>query len=154
MVVVSVNLGNVGSTGGIARNIKHYAADNGITVYTAYPDSVSNAPLEENDIIIGKSLFRRISRKMAYYTGLNGCFSVFSTKRFIKQLERIKPDIIHMHNLHHSFLNLPIFFKYLKNSKVKVVWTLHDCWAFTGQCAHFTMEKCDRWKTGCHDCTK
>jgi len=152
MVVVSINLGNAGSTGGIARNIKQYAKKEGITVYTAYPDSTSTRPREENDIVIGNNGLRKISRKMAYFTGLNGCFSVISTRIFIKKLDHLSPDIIHLHNLHHSYINLPILFNYLKGSNVKVVWTLHDCWAFTGQCPHFTMVKCERWKTGCHDC--
>ena len=150
--VVSINLGNAGSTGGIARNIKKYGNNVGICVYTAYPASKSVKPREENDIIIGHDFFRRVSRKLAVYTGLNGCFSVFSTILFLKELNKISPDIIHLHNLHHSYVNLPLLFRYIKKNNIKVVWTLHDCWAFTGQCAHFTMSQCYKWKTGCHDC--
>lgn len=49
-------------------------------------------------------------------------------------------------------MNLPLFFKYIKKAQIPIVWTLHDCWAFTGQCPHFTVANCDKWKTGCHDC--
>ena len=45
-----------------------------------------------------------------------------------------------------------MLFNYIKKSDIPVVWTLHDCWAFTGQCPHFTLAKCDKWKTGCYDC--
>lgn len=154
MKVVSINLGNTGSTGGIARNIKKYAKKQGIQVYTAYPASSSTQPLEDHDIVIGRDTFRKINRKFAYLTGYNGCFSPFATYQFIEKTRKISPDIIHLHNLHHSYCNLPMLFKYIKESKAKVVWTLHDCWAFTGQCPYFTMVKCERWKTGCHDCSQ
>lgn len=154
MKVVSINLGNAGSTGGIARNIKNFAKKQGIEVYTAYPASTSTRPLEDHDIVIGKDTFRKINRKLAYWTGYNGCFSPLATHQFIEKIKEISPDIIHLHNLHHSYCNLPMLFKYIKESKAKVVWTLHDCWAFTGQCPYFTMVKCERWKTGCHDCSQ
>lgn len=152
MKIVSINLGNAGSTGGIARNIKRYAKNRGIEVYTAYPDSKSTRPFEDHDIVIGKDFFRKINRKLAFLTGYNGCFSPFATYSFIKTLRKISPDIIHLHNLHHSYCNLPMLFEYIRSSGVKVVWTLHDCWSFTGQCPYFTMENCEKWKTGCYDC--
>ena len=67
-------------------------------------------------------------------------------------MEKIKPDLVHCHNLHGWYLNLPLFFRYIKKHHIPVVWTLHDCWALTGQCPHFTISKCEKWKTGCHDC--
>lgn len=70
----------------------------------------------------------------------------------LKEIDKFHPDIIHLHNLHDSYINLPMLFSYIKKHDIPVVWTLHDCWSFTGQCPHFTMVKCDEWKTGCHDC--
>ncbi len=154
MKVVSINLGNAGSTGNIARNIKKYAVFHDIEVFTAYPASKSVRPKETNDIIIGNDLFRRINRKLAVYTGLNGCFSFYATLKLLAEIKTINPEIIHLHNLHHSYINLPLLFNYLRKSRVKTIWTLHDCWAFTGQCAHFTMAKCDKWKSGCYECTQ
>lgn len=152
MKVISINLGNTGSTGNIARNIKKYARGKGIEVYTAYPASSIAGPKEDHDILIGHDKTRRVSRRLAVMTGLNGCFAQAATAKFLKQVKRIDPDIIHLHNLHHSYINLPMLFNFLKKSDIKVVWTLHDCWAFTGQCPHFILAKCDKWKTGCHDC--
>lgn len=82
----------------------------------------------------------------------HGLGSKRATKKFIKQVKEYDPDIIHLHNLHGYYLNLPVLFKYLRESKKPVVWTLHDCWAFTGHCAYFTASKCDKWKTECHHC--
>ena len=69
------------------------------------------------------------------------------TKKLIVRIREEKPDIIHLHNIHGYYLNLPILFKYLKEEfEGKVVWTFHDCWPFTGHCAYFTMAGCDKWK--------
>jgi len=45
-----------------------------------------------------------------------------------------------------------MLFSYMKKNKISVIWTMHDCWAITGQCPHFIMAQCDKWKTGCHSC--
>lgn len=89
----------------------------------------------------------------ARITGYNGCFSNWSTYRLMKCVRKFKPDIIHLHNIHGWYLNLPIFFGFIKkHTEIKVVWTFHDCWPVTGQCPHFTMIGCDKWKTGCYEC--
>lgn len=150
--VVSINLGNVGSTGKIAESIKKIGDRYGIEVYTAYPPSDANNPIKKKDIIIGNKIGRYRSYQFAYYTGLNGCFSVFSTLNFLRKIEKIKPNIIHLHNLHHTYINLPMLFSYIKKKQISTIWTLHDCWAFTGQCPYFTISSCDKWKSGCFNC--
>ena len=60
--------------------------------------------------------------------------------------------MIQLHNLHNCYINLPLLFRFIKKHKIPVVWTLHDCWSFTGQCAYFDMIKCSKWKSGCHNC--
>mgnify|MGYP002532974705 FL=1 len=89
---------------------------------------------------------------LARITGYNGCFAWIETHKLLKEIDKFHPDIIHLHNLHDSYINLPMLFSYIKKHDIPVVWTLHDCWSFTGQCPYFTMVKCDEWKTGCHDC--
>lgn len=150
--VVSINLGNFGSTGRIMTGIAKTAGRQGYTTYNAYPESYNTQPKVENDIVICNTLANRINQKLAYYTGLNGCFAAFSTIRFLHVLDRIKPDILHFHNLHNSYINLPMLFRYVKRNHIRVIWTLHDCWSFTGHCPYFTLAGCDKWKTGCGDC--
>lgn len=74
------------------------------------------------------------------------------TKRLIKIIEEFKPDIIHLHNLHGYYLNIKVLFEYLASTDIKIVWTLHDCWAFTGHCAYFDFAKCDKYITQCAKC--
>lgn len=79
--------------------------------------------------------------------------SYFYTKKMIKDIKKLNPDIIHLHNLHGYYLNIKVLFKYLKYEyNGKVSWTLHDCWSFTGHCPHFTLANCTKWKTQCYKC--
>ncbi len=150
--IVAINLGNFGSTGTIMKGISEAAEDEGYVTFRAYPEQVLNQPRQNRDIIIINKLFLRISKKMSYITGYNGCFAIIPTLIFLHKLNRIKPDIIHLHNLHNSYINVPLLFNFIKRKRIKVIWTLHDCWGFTGKCPHFTLEKCQKWKNGCGNC--
>ncbi len=83
----------------------------------------------------------------------HGLASRRSTKRTIKIIEDIKPDIIHLHCIHGYYINYKLLFNWLNSTTIPVVWTFHDCWAFTGHCSHFLTAKCEKWQhEGCHDC--
>ena len=75
-----------------------------------------------------------------------------ATKRLIAELERIAPDIVHLHNLHGHNVHLDILFSYIKRKNIRVFWTFHDCWAFTGYCPHYDMIGCAQWQSGCRNC--
>lgn len=78
--------------------------------------------------------------------------SHIQTWHLIQYMERINPDIVHLHNIHGHYMNYKMLFQYLKKKNCQVVWTFHDCWPVTGKCAHFTEVKCEKWKTGCFEC--
>jgi glycosyltransferase involved in cell wall biosynthesis len=152
-VILHVNSFLGGSTGNIMRGIASTAEEKGYKSFIAYPSSRTNNRFELKDSIrIGNILDRNIHLRKAYISGYNGCYSVSVTKRFIKQIVEIQPDIIHLHNLHNCYVNLEILFDFIKENNIPVVWTLHDCWPFTGQCPHYTTVKCDKWKTQCYNC--
>lgn len=75
-----------------------------------------------------------------------------ATRRFLDWVRRYDPDVIWLHNLHGYYLNLEELFGYLRTCGKQNLWTLHDCWSFTGHCAYFEMAGCDKWKQGCHHC--
>lgn len=153
MRVVSVNLGFHGSTGNIMKNIQSVALDNGFDYIIAAPFSKGRDSAKDNGrFYIGTEKGKKLSNYASILSGLDGCFSVFATRKFLKRLSSFSPDIIHLHNIHYSYVNLPMLFKYIKKNNVKVVWTLHDCWAFTGHCPHFDLEGCNKWQTGCKGC--
>lgn len=153
MKIAEINSCNFGSTGNIMLEIAQTARNCSHTVCVSYPKSRDNAKKQsDKDIVIGNRISRNFHLKLAEITGLNGCFSYFSTVRFLKKLDMFKPDIIHLHNLHNCYINLSLLFKYIKKHNVKTVWTLHDCWSFTGHCTYFDMAGCSRWKTECRNC--
>ena len=88
------------------------------------------------------------------FLGNSGFGSNYDTKRLIRMLEAEKPDVIHLHNIHGFYLNIEILFRYLKNSEIPIVWTLHDCWPFTGHCAYFDYVGCNKWKKECYQCVQ
>lgn len=152
--IVYLNLGNSGSTGTIIRGISEKARNAGYDTFFCYPDEERNVELQKNDYIIGDCLFHKINQKLTYYTGFDGCFSFVSTIAFFRYINTVKPDLIHIHNIHNSYINIPMFFNYVKKHNIKIVWTLHDCWAFTGHCPHFISVKCEKWRSGCFSCPK
>lgn len=82
----------------------------------------------------------------------HGAGSIQATKKLIRQIKAIEPDIIHLHNVHGYYVNIKILFDFLVESNVPIVWTLHDCWSFTGHCAYFDYADCEKWKLGCYKC--
>jgi len=143
----------LGSTGRITTDIAATLTENNIESYIAYGRQTSIT----NDHIL------RIGSKLDYYVhgGLTRLFDTHAlsgsrtaTKRFIEQVKIIDPDVIHLHNIHGYYLNVKIFFDYLRTSSKPVVWTLHDCWSFTGHCTHFSYAECLKWVEGCHECSE
>lgn len=146
-----------GSTGKIMLQISQVARELG---YTAR--SYSTEPFRKNKKSLpfsapehktwGSFQENRIHYILGSTLGRNGCYSKRGTRQLVKELKEFKPDILHLHNLHSFCINFRILFDYIKKYNVRTVWTLHDCWPFTGQCPHFEMADCYKWKTGCHHC--
>jgi putative colanic acid biosynthesis glycosyltransferase len=141
---------NYGSTGHIVEDIGRMAIEKGWKSYIAYG---RNNRISESELIrVGTSLDVKLHGLQTRLFDRHGLGSVRSTKSLVKQIDILKPDIIHLHNLHGYYLNIEILFNYLKNSQIPVVWTLHDCWSLTGHCSHFSMIGCNKWKTVCSFC--
>lgn len=142
---------NSGSIGRIAEDINNIAQKKGWDCYIAYSRNMGNKSYSKL-IKIGnyKSILWHIL--LTRFFDMHGYGSKISTKKLIKQIYKIKPDIINLHNLHGYYLNIEILFNYLAEVDIPIVLTLHDCWAFTGHCVHFDFVGCEKWKTGCYNC--
>ena len=156
MKIVEINSCNFGSTGKIMTDIAANAGRAGHCVTVCWPASRDNAKRDYSGekIVIGGRISRNIHLTLARITGYNGCFSVIATRRFLRKLDALSPDVMHFHNLHNCYINLPMLFRYVKKRGIPVVWTLHDCWAFTGQCAYFSEAGCTKWETACSECKR
>ncbi|MBQ3556195.1 MAG: glycosyltransferase [Oscillospiraceae bacterium] len=150
MKVVQINVTlNSGSTGRIVYQLHEYMKGKGIE------NSIAFGYGDKKDVA-GFSLYSAMGVHMHSFLSrvlcMQGLCSVWQTVRLIGYLKREKPDLIHLHNLHGHYLNYPILFHYLRKWDKPVVWTLHDCWAFTGKCAHYFSATCDKWTSECHHC--
>lgn len=150
--VAIINAVPYGSTGKIVRGISFAAESEGFETFIYYSWTKGLRKSKEKNVMIGSFVGKVFHMCMGRLTGFNGCFSWFDTWRLIRKLKKESPDIINLHILHNWNINLPMLFSYIKKNNIKVVWTMHDCWALTGQCPHFVMAKCDKWKSGCYSC--
>lgn len=141
------------STGRIMQEIGDLAMANGWKSYVAYSRGRDGnmqstsipVPVGDRMSVAWHGLVTRLADR-------HGLASDRATRQFIKDVERIDPDVIHIHNIHGYFLNYRILFDYLSRSGKPVIWTVHDCWLYTGHCYYYTAAGCDRWKTGCGRC--
>jgi putative colanic acid biosynthesis glycosyltransferase len=150
MKVLQINsVCGTGSTGRIAVQISDYLNQQDVENYIAYGFGKSGRP---NTFCFGNSLDAHLHSFFSRKLGWQGKMSHIPTWQLIRYMERINPDIVHLHNIHGHYLNYEMLFQYLKKKNCQVVWTFHDCWPVTGKCAHFTEVKCEKWKTGCFEC--
>jgi putative colanic acid biosynthesis glycosyltransferase len=151
MKVLQINsVCGVGSTGRIVTDIHQNIIAQGHESYIAYGrDHPRNC---DAPIRIGNRFANYAHYASTKFFDKHGFGTRYYTRVFVKQVEYLNPDVIHLHNIHGYYINIEILFGYLKKANKPVFWTLHDCWAFTGHCAHFDYINCNKWKTSCFNC--
>jgi putative colanic acid biosynthesis glycosyltransferase len=152
MKVLQINsVCGVGSTGRIATDIHQILQEQGHESWIAY--GRGEAKNCENTIKIGNKFDNYMHVAKTRILDQHGFGSRKVTEEFIKKVKKLDPDVIHLHNIHGYYINIEVLFSYLKEAKKKVIWTLHDCWAFTGHCAYFDFTGCECWKmNGNNEC--
>lgn len=152
MIIVGINSHPSGSTNRIMDNILDTAEENGFHTYSFSGNWKASKNKNNNRFVFGYEIENMISGLFAKIFGTHGYLSIFGTVSLINQLKQLKPDIIHLHNLHLWTVNIPILLRYIQKNHIPVIWTLHDCWAVTGHCTHFIQSGCDKWIEGCCKC--
>lgn len=150
MKVFQINICPDLSTGGVMNGIADAVIKNGGKCITACPPK--NVCVRDNHYVIGNNIDRKIHIVLGKLIGFEYSMSLRATIKLINKIEREKPDIVHLHNMHSYYINLPVLMNYLAKTKKKVVWTFHDCWPITGHCPHFVSVNCNKWRTGCRSC--
>ncbi len=151
MHISMINTVDFGSTGKIMLQLKKIAKKNEISI-SSYSRKWLNSKKNTTHYYFGWLIENVFHRIFSPFIGCESLMSFFGTISLCKMLKKKHTDLIHLHNLHGHYICLPILFRFIKKHNIPVIWTLHDCWSFTGRCPHFVMTKCDRWKNGCHDC--
>ncbi|WP_299435377.1 glycosyltransferase [uncultured Maribacter sp.] len=141
---------NYASTGRIAEEIGFLAQKEGWESYVAFGRKKRSS--SSKTIYIGNLFETYLHVFKTRFFDTHGTGSKRATKKLINKIEEIKPNIIHLHNLHGYYLNIKYLFNYLEKKQLPVIWTLHDCWSMTGHCTHFEHIQCNKWKTECHTC--
>ncbi|MDD7104240.1 MAG: glycosyltransferase [bacterium] len=142
---------NHGSTGKIAEAVGLLMRQRGWDVYLAHGARYVN-PSSLQSYQIQNKCGEYLHAMKSFLLDADGLGSKGATKKLVEFIRHIKPDIIHIHNLHGYYLNYEVLFGYLNTTDIQIVMTLHDCWTFTGHCTHFVTAGCNKWKTMCHDC--
>ena len=144
---------NGGSTGRITFDLKKVMEANGIESYVAFGFGYNPKDNEKDTVYrieSDRELF--VSKLRTKATGHHGFNNKRETRRLLAWIDEIKPDIIHMHNIHNHYVNVRMLLEYISTKNIPCVLTMHDCWTFTGHCAYFDFSGCDKWKTGCNHC--
>lgn len=152
MKILQINaVYNLSSTGKISTDFQNYV--NNCTEHTC-KTAFSYGGEAQDGYIIGSKTDRKIHGFLSRFTGKQGWFSKTETAKLLKFIEEYSPDVIQLGNLHGNYINFPMLINYIAKKDIATVFTLHDCWAFTGKCCHYTVDKCYKWQTGCHDCPR
>lgn len=151
MKVLQINsVCGYGSTGRIAVDLYHTLEEQGHECCIAY--GRGKAPENIRTIKFGNKLDLYFHILLTRLFDKHGFGSKYVTRKLIQQIKDYNPDVIHLHNIHGYYINIEILFQYLKETNKPVIWTLHDCWSFTGHCAHFAPIDCSKWKNQCEKC--
>lgn len=141
------------STGRIMQEIGELARAHGWETYIAYSQGRDGVkPNEAKLIPVGDKWSVAWHGVLTRLFDRHGLASDGATRAFIEEIKRIQPDIIHIHNIHGYFLNYRILFEYLSKANIPVIWTVHDCWLYTGHCYYYSYAGCDQWKSQCEQC--
>lgn len=142
-----------GCTGRIALGIHNELVSQGNDSSIAW-GRINTAPDNVSTIKIGNSNDQKLHGLYTRLTDKCGFASKKVTRKFLSEVDAFNPDLIQLHILHGYYINLELLFQYIKERDIPVVWTFHDCWAFTGHCPYFDLVRCEKWKTGCHACVQ
>lgn len=151
VLIINASCGN-GSTGRIVADLYQMLRNKGHFCKIAFGHGEPRMVPYEDTIRVNNKWGYYIHNVLGKLFDRAGFFSRQKTKKFVKIIEEYKPDLIHLHNLHGFWINIDILFKELRKLNIPIVWTLHDCWAYTGHCSHYTTNKCYKWVDGCHAC--
>lgn len=151
MKILQINaVSGIKSTGRTCLEMADYINKNTGECYIAY----SEGKPYEKGYKFGTVLERKLHGFYSRCFGKQAYYSEYGTRKFLNYLDELKPDLLHLHNLHGNYINLKYLLLYLAKHDIPTVVTLHDCWFYTGKCCHYTVENCYKWQTECRDCPR
>ena len=151
MKIIHINAVNtIASTGRIAYEMDAFFHERGAAHVVAYAQGESANP--DREFVIGSPIDRKLHGLLSRISGKQGYFSHAATRRLLKFMDKYRPDVAVLGNLHGNYIHLPMLLRYLAKKDIATVVILHDCWFYTGKCCHYTVEGCYRWQDACGHC--
>lgn len=139
----------IGSTGRTTLELAEYLEAHGHSAFVFCAHSDGRYP---NCSLIGNAFDRKLHALLSRITGRQGAFSALATRRMLDRLKALRPDVVHLRNLHGNYINLGMLLRFLARNDIPTVLTLHDCWFMTGKCTHYVGVNCQKWRTQCNAC--
>ena len=153
MKIAIIHSGNAGFFPRFYKALRNSITSNGDDACLFAPNSGrNNRNILPSQVLFGTRLNWWIHSRLFFLFGVQDVFSFIDTVSLVNKITKYNPDIIHLHLINDKFLNIPLFVHYVNKRGIPVVWTMHDCRAFTGGCPYFDEVGCERWKTGCGNC--
>lgn len=149
VLIINSDYGS-GSTGRIVREIKSELEKKHDSCIAFF--GRENCTTDNNVFQIGNKMSVYSHVLMTRFGDKQGFCSTIATRNILKKVDEYHPDIINLHNLHGSYIDCNLLFNYIKEKKIPTLWTLHDCWSFTGHCSHYSFVNCSKWRTRCKNC--
>ena len=140
------------STGKIMQDIHRALLDKNNESFAFWATLCKNPDNDKNVLRVGNTIDHKIHALLYRLDKKQGWHSVFATLSLCRNLKKINPDVVHLHNLHSNYINLPILLNFLGKNNIPTVLTLHDCWFFTGYCMHYLSSNCNKWQKNCVTC--
>ena len=141
-----------GSTGGIVRRLLNAQLAAGIDGYVLFGRHTGIERESERTIAINTEAGVALHKLLTFVFGKHAFYSRFRTLAAMKKIKALRPDIVHLHNVHGHYLHIGVLFRFLTREGIPVIWTFHDCWPYTGHCPHYSVAGCNRWKHECGHC--
>lgn len=153
MRILTVHSGNSGFFARFYTALANDLKEKGYMLHYIGPKNSRNI---KNSLLGQKLIGSRWNWFIHFYlykiTGLQDVFSFITTIQLLYYIRKYSPNILHFHIIQEWYLNLPLLFWYVKKKNISLVWTMHDCRAFTGRCAYFDEISCEKWKKDCRNC--
>lgn len=140
------------STGRICTDLAEALEAQGHEVKIAYGREEVPEKFHKYAVRIGNDMDVKLHGIRARLFDESGFGSKRATEAFIEWVKQYDPDVIHLHNVHGYYIHIGVLFEYLKTCGKRIIWTLHDCWAFTGHSAYCDAVQCTKWENGCYSC--
>jgi glycosyltransferase involved in cell wall biosynthesis len=151
MKVLQINaVSRISSTGRTSSEMADFLNQNGHEGFIAYSAGLPYY----NGYKIGSKLDTKLHGLFSRVFGLQAYFSKRATRKLLDYITDLKPDVVHLRNLHSNYINLKLLTNFLAKNDIPTVMTLHDCWFYTGKCTYYTTDNCFKWQTGCGGCPR